>query len=301
MRPLGFGIALGVLLAGSPALAERAVPADLVRYPVLVSFEKGPAATGFYVNNEAGEAFFVSARHILFHELENGAFRPKGNKILLLSYPQEEEINDAMYLELELEKLYAEGNARLHETSDVAVIRLGQVMEGTAGKSLTFVPGVVQKVQAGKSAEGTLLGASPDLIRRYADISVGNEVFVFGYPLSLGLANYPQIDYSRPLLRRGAVAGKNDEKQTVIIDCPTVYGNSGGPVIEAERISLTETRFWVIGVVSEFIPFDDRWYTRQTRAFGSGIENSGYSVVIPMDRVLELLEMTSAEEAAAAA
>lgn len=136
----------------------------------------------------------------------------------------------------------------------------------------------------------SLVGVSIGGTKKYSEVLISNEVYVFGYPASLGIKNRPQIDFSRPLLRRGAVAGKNDANQTIVLDCPVYYGNSGGPVIEAEQVDLTTRRFSVIGVVSEFVPFIETWYNIQHKFQNVNIENSGYSVVVPMDQVFELVE-----------
>jgi len=42
--------------------------------------------------------------------------------------------------------------------------------------------------------------------------------------------------------------------------------------------------------VSEFIPFDDKWYGLKHPFGMREIENSGYSVVVPMDDILDLIE-----------
>lgn len=287
-------LCIGLALWPANARAGRAVPEDHIRYPVLVTLENGYVASGFYVNNEAGEAFFVTARHILFEKDAAGNYAPKAAKLLLLSYPRETNLHHPIYLELQLDLLFEKGFAMLHPTQDVAAIHIGGVMQTGGLRSLELVEGVTQKVAEGETGAGTLLGASPSVIKRYENVTIGNDVFIFGYPVSLGIENYPQLDYRKPLLRRGSIAGKNDEKMTIILDCPTVYGNSGGPVIEVEETSLTQTNYWVIGLVSEFIPFQDKWYGAGSPPPFRGIENSGYSVVIPMDTVLDLIQSKKA-------
>jgi Trypsin-like peptidase domain len=91
---------------------------------------------------------------------------------------------------------------------------------------------------------------------KYDDVVVGNEVYVFGFPTSIGLKNVPQIDQLRPLLRKGIVAGRNETLKTIIIDCPVFPGNSGGPVMEMDG-SLFDRKFRVVGVAIQFVPFDN--------------------------------------------
>ena len=116
---------------------------------------------------------------------------------------------------------------------------------------------------------------------------MSNDIFIFGYPNSLGEKG--QLDRSRPLLRKGIVAGKNDLNKSIIIDCPVYQGNSGGLVVERWQESITAYLASMIGVVSGFVPFIDRL---ESEAFGYGnttVENSGYAVVTPIDRVLEMI------------
>ena len=138
---------------------------------------------------------------------------------------------------------------------------------------------------------GTILGANPDMIKKFPDVLIGNEIILFGFPTSLGIQDYPQIDYRRPLLRKGIVAGKNEENKTLILDCATHFGNSGGPVIEVEHNSVTETRFSIIGMVVEYIPVQaSDTYGAKKKVRISRTENSGYSVVLPMDVILEMIK-----------
>ena len=118
---------------------------------------------------------------------------------------------------------------------------------------------------------------------------VANDVLLFGYPTSLGIQGSPQLDNLRPLLRRGIVAGLNPRVQSIIIDCPSYPGNSGGPVVEADRETFRAT-FSVIGVVSEFVPFAEKSVNYPIPYQNVNISNSGYTIVTPMDFVLELVK-----------
>ena len=75
----------------------------------------------------------------------------------------------------------------------------------------------------------------------------------------------------------------------IVLDVPLYKGNSGGPVLEVEQVSAFEVRFPVIGVVSQFIPYAEEWVNVKHGYSNIQISNSGYSVAIPMDSVLELI------------
>ena len=74
-------------------------------------------------------------------------------------------------------------------------------------------------------------------------------------------------------------------KKTIIIDCPVYPGNSGGPVLEIDRENFMTTRFRIIGIVSEFVP----WVSLSPGDKNPEISNSGYSIVTPLDAIRELL------------
>jgi len=79
------------------------------------------------------------------------------------------------------------------------------------------------------------------------------------------------------------VAGTNPQKRSIVLDCPSYPGNSGGPVVELDKEGF-QTHFNVIGVVSQYVPFAD-----SGRSFMM-LSNSGYSIVTPMDFVLDLVK-----------
>jgi hypothetical protein len=112
---------------------------------------------------------------------------------------------------------------------------------------------------------------------------------MFGYPTSLALVPNPKIDFSRPLLRRGVVAGENVARRSIILDCPSYQGDSGSPIIEVDYPSPFQRSFSIIGVMSEFVPFADTWKNEHFGYSNVTIQNSGYSVITAMDFVLELL------------
>jgi hypothetical protein len=80
------------------------------------------------------------------------------------------------------------------------------------------------------------------------------------------------------------VAGENLLTHSIILDCPVYFGNSGSPVIEIDHDASGGRGVWTIGVVSQYVPYANGGKTFTIMA------NSGYSVVVPMDYVLELIK-----------
>jgi hypothetical protein len=87
------------------------------------------------------------------------------------------------------------------------------------------------------------------------------------------------------------VAGTNPARKTIILDCPSYPGNSGGPVLEVEKIDPINLRFHVIGVVIQFVPFAETMVNLKSDSKSLAISNSGYTVAVSMDPVLELISM----------
>jgi len=130
-------------------------------------------------------------------------------------------------------------------------------------------------------------------LKKYEDVQVSDEVYLFGYPSSIGIRDIagfpPQIDYNLPLLRKAIVAGKNPNNRTIVLDSPTYFGNSGGPVLAIENPSLGIYKFKLIGVISQYIPFAEHIENKTYRVGYIQLSNSGFSVVTPADSILDIV------------
>ncbi len=278
-----------LVFPASVVRAQRSIPEDNLAYPVLVQFPDG-LASGFYLNTLTS-TYLVTAKHVIL-DPQSGHLR--SGPMRLLSYPRDPKESGTNIILVDIAALSRAGEIKGHPTADVAVVRVGEVMKsepdkirdkGPVGQALRFIPGVTVSM----STPSGLLGVSIEAIKKYDDILVANEVLLFGYPTSLGIQGSPQLDPLRPLLRRGIVAGLNPSTKSVIIDCPSYPGNSGGPVVEVDRSALSAT-FNVIGVVSEFVPFAEKSITYPIGYQNINISNSGYTTVTPMNFVLELVK-----------
>ncbi|MBF0253495.1 MAG: trypsin-like peptidase domain-containing protein [Candidatus Omnitrophica bacterium] len=267
------------------SFSEQTIPETCLRYPVLFTQENGTTASGFYFNYNHKALYFVTAGHVLFGKNYNPLkLELKSDKAVLLSYPAPVTIQESVQLILDLKKLKENGSIKVHPEQDVAVIKI------TAEKNNTTTADLAEGVQKAEGFKGSLLSAGMDAAKLYDDVKISNDVFIFGYPTSLGIEVHPQIDFNKPLLRKGVVAGKNSKNRTIVLDCPVYYGNSGGPCVEVEETDLLNKKFSLIGVVSEFVPFEEKWVNLKYGLVNSGIENSGYSIIVPIDYVLELIE-----------
>ena len=259
-----------------PQPSLRAIPDDNLAYPVFV-VAGNYTGSGFYI--DAGkEIFFVTAKHVLFDVASNQLHSPI---VTLISYSKDLTDSTKNIVNLNLTVLQASNSLRAHKAEDVVVVKVFNT--GGSGATISPIPGVA----VASSAKAGFLTVDLKIVKTFDQVLTGNDVMVFGYPTSLGLQQFPQLDPLRPLLRKGIVAGTNPAARTLVLDCPVYFGNSGGPVLEIDRqafsISLS-----IIGVVDQYVPFvqqaGSQTLSMQLQA------NSGYSLAVPMDYVLELIK-----------
>jgi hypothetical protein len=284
MHKLLFGLLIAfVLITPGGGQAGRAIPDDNLAYPVLVSLDTGSTGSGFFLNTGTS-TYLVTAAHVLFDET-SGNLKAKTAK--LLSYSKDPKETGRNIIQLDLMALLAAKRIRRHSTEDVATVHIADATgdDEVGRRTLSMISGasVIENAPSG------ILGVSLDTVKHFNDVLTANIVYVFGYPTSLGMKEVPQIDPLRPLLRFGIIAGTNPARKTIILDCPSYPGNSGGPVLEVEQVDLVNRRFRVIGVVSQFVPFSETWVNITHKYQNLTISNSGYAVAVSMDPVLELI------------
>jgi hypothetical protein len=262
------------------------LPPDNLAYPILLLLKSGGSGTGFFVNLK-GQSYLITAKHVL----QNKQGEIKADFMRLIAQPRDVEAEDRTVFEVNLAELKGNGHVISHPDRDISAIRMNKIVEdlGAGTKKVQYFPGI-KMIQSAKSG---IVGAAEPSIKRFDEVVISNEVFTFGYPSSIGMKKQPQIDYQRPLLRKGIVAGKNRANKTIILDCQVFPGNSGGPVVELERVN-SKGKISVIGVVTQQIPYFSRVRAKhQNQPMNlPSIENSGYSVIEPMDSVIDLLSLT---------
>jgi Trypsin-like peptidase domain len=258
----------------------RQIPDDNLAYPVSV-MAGNSRGSGFFLTSDT-QILFVTASHVLFDQNTHDLL---SDQATLTSYPIDQTLNERNILHLDLLSLLRLGKIKVDYSLDITVIYIGN--RDAATQRLNTYANIVNLVE---SSQTGIVGVKADFTKLYNEVMVANNVYVFGYPVSLGLPHIPQLDFSRPLLRSGIVAGKNAASGSIILDCAVYPGNSGGPVLEVEQVG-SEYQYRVIGVVTQFIPV-------VTDIFGvpaaGALVNSGYSVVAAMDGVFALVKQFSA-------
>lgn len=265
------------------------LPEDNLDYPVFIQHTKGKGS-GFLLNCRE-HTYLVTAKHVLYDE--RGALR--NSTVTLTVYRQR--FTHKFVFVADLDELRRNGHLRSHDTADVAVLVISRA--GPNRNMTSTVNGVRLTV---RPADDTIpvVGVSEDSIRRFADVRLSNEVFIFGYPVSIGerTSGQPngkpdQLEPDKPLISKGVVAGLNMATQSIVLDVPLFPGNSGGLAVEVEEgVEEGQQAVFIrtIGVLTEFVPFFQRIISREYPTIENrSVENSGYSIVQPMDRVLEIL------------
>jgi hypothetical protein len=276
--------------AGTLARGGRVIPAIALGYPVNVLIGKRPIGSGFFIEKNPSW-YFVTAKHVLFTHN-----KPHALEVILRSYGKDPDDISLNEFRLNLALLLTNENLKWHPKDDVVAIRVftREQRNGDQTSVLKFTTGVKS---ISRSNSGIVAGKLNDILK-FNDVPVGNDVYVFGYPSSIGLKNVPQLDYGRPLLQKGIVAGKNREKRSIIIAAAIYKGNSGGPVLLMESANLARKKLRLIGLVSQIIPYGKRVLNLKKNSENQELEeqdryavfvNSEYAVVVPTDAILETL------------
>lgn len=258
----------------------RALPENNLSIPILIKFDTGSSGSGFNIRTD-DSLYFVTAKHVLANQKEE----LNGKMAKLTAYSGDLKDKTPTKINLDLDILKNEGNVILHKTRDIAVIKIG---ESNPDKKNNFklTKGVTVTSKAKTGIVWTELGS----LVSYENVLVSNTIYIFGYPSSIGMQNSPQFDYNRPLIRKGIIASKYEKADTIILDCPVYYGNSGGAVIQEEQIDINNKQFKIIGVVSQFVPYVENWVNNKSNVVNTTVLNSGYSVAVSIDSVLELIK-----------
>jgi len=74
-----------VIFLPNEVRADRAIPADNLAYPVLVSLDNGSSGSGFFLNT-GSRTYLVTASHVLFDETSGNL---RGKQATLLSYSKD--------------------------------------------------------------------------------------------------------------------------------------------------------------------------------------------------------------------
>ena len=138
----------------------------------------------------------------------------------------------------------------------------------------------------GRESDLHLLSSLP--LYFYADMKnlfAGQTVSFSGYPLNLS------VNRSKPLLRRGSIAGIDTVEDVIYLDADAFGGSSGSPVFidlssQANLEFLGTYKQMLVGMISRYESFKKQLLNLQTGQIEMiQTENSGIAVVVPAETI----------------
>lgn len=245
---------------------------------VLAQFNNS-SGSGFYIQ-DSGHIYFATARHVVINPKTNN---PYEDSLTLISYRQDVESDDKIVLRLSVNAAMATGNLKMDVGNDILLIRIAVFHKID---SLGYGP-IVYFPFCTRLGHSSKINSWPTKdILNFGQIDAGTEIYIIGYPKSLGLQG--KFDLDRPLFRRGIVAGKDKKFHRIIGDAAVYFGNSGGMVVELYYDKAGTPSMQLIGLVSEYIQFNDALVDLQGNLRNVDYKNSGYSVIVPADEIIDM-------------
>jgi len=264
------------------------LPINNLSYPVRLLIG-GYSGSGFIIGHN-NQLYLVTAKHVIYQQdqkTNESNLISKSLKIIVYPIISGKVSDKARIFELALESLSASNDVKSHHEADIVVIKLANT-RNEDGKLYVDFLNDVKTIQA---STGSIVNYDMSGSRRFNEVEITNDIFILGYPSSLSTIEMNQIDYDSPLVRKGIVAGKNVKNKSLILDCPVYGGNSGGLVLEMNETGLGTGNIHLVGVVVQFVPFVDTWQNiRFPELHNTSLQNSGYSVALPVDYIFDLIE-----------
>ncbi|RIJ42486.1 S1 family peptidase [Pontibacter oryzae] len=259
---------------------------DNFAYSILLTINEGKSKGSGFRLKYKGYNLLVSAKHVFFDD-KNELY----GDLLIANCPSP--LDDGKVV-LQINLLDAK--IFYSKTADVCIILLGKNKDLKTNnpplkkdKSKHKRPAELvleDYIYVIEQTASRITSVDIEATRNLDKIGIANDVYLMGYPTSLGIRQSKYFDAYKPLIRKGIVSGINKNENTFIIDCPSYQGNSGGPIVEHGE----DGYFRVIGLVSHYIPYETTWYNNRERIQHVDISNSGFSVCVPFDKITELIE-----------
>ena len=283
---------MGVLFVSG----EAQFPIDTRRTALMVELGTGGRGSGFFLERRrtvtreyaSNSVFLVTAKHVLFSTKQNGLQLWSSNCILTFGNHSADPI--VHHASIDLGAALALSELRVHPTRDIALVHWLDYTTDRTNRISHFPKKFVITSQTDLDGFRTVPESEAIPL---TNVIVGSLSFTFGYPSSVGSRDTPQLDQARPLLRRGSVADVDQNRHIVVLDLPIYKGNSGALVFAEHRINMApatvEPVYRPIGVITQFVPFEEKWWNDQYVFANTTIANSGYSICEPMDSVTEIV------------
>lgn len=224
--------------------------------------------------------YLVTAKHVIK--------KTECDTVLFKSFPTGRREDGYGYIKIHLPNARRAGQIYYSKSSDVALIVLGEKKaKGDEIRLAAFVRG---------SDPVGRMNSIEELVHQ-KDLVFGTPIMTIGFPIELSnFTKSKRLTFQLPLTRQGLIAGFTDDGK-IVADMTVYGGNSGGPVYTMKNgFRRVENNSYVtgyvmklIGIVIEYVPAKEGAFSGR----GTGIvvsNNSGYSIVEPVDSILELIQ-----------
>lgn len=126
-------------------------------------------------------------------------------------------------------------------------------------------------------------------------VGEGDVVYSLGFPMAM-----VNVKHSYPICRMGCISSISSAYDGLnpidyIVDAQSFPGNSGGPIVIRPQNKTRDEKVRLIGVLRAYIPYQEVLISQQTQKARSTMEeNSGLTIVHPVDRILDVIKLESA-------
>lgn len=237
------------------------------------------SGSGIVYGDSTGTIYLITAKHVIINQNTGKYF---SNKIKVSWYSFDIVEDPMSSFTLYIDEISKEEYIKQSEDIDIIAIRVAHdIPINEDVRPIIYEPYIRDKV-----IQKQINIFSKKYVSFSDNYHLGDDAYLMGYPKALGLKQIPQYDFNRPLVSKGCISGKDQTIRSVIIDCPSYGGNSGGPVMVKVIKSIPQgllINYNLIGFVVQFIPY--------VKSDSDKVEiiNSGYSVVIPIEDALKLI------------
>lgn len=271
-----------LFIAAFSSLAQQSNK-EILCPPVLIYQELGESSGAGFFARDSVKWYLVTARHLVV-DIKSGKLM--ADKVSLMVFGADLSKDERCTMNLDLKMASDSGKIKYNVKDDVVAIEMGRVKNQKEFGFNTYAS------FKGAARGDVLRPVSISAAEEFKNVNWGDELMLYGFPTSLGLKPLPQYDYDKPLLRSGAVAGKYEDRHMLVADCQTFAGNAGGAVLKKMYDKDLKPKYLLVGVATDYIPyFDKRIDLNEGKRTEETIyqNNSGYTLIVPMDVVAELV------------
>jgi hypothetical protein len=285
-----FAMALSALFSVECSRAEM-LNKFLLNMAVLISIPKSNVVhygTGFY-GHSSNTIYFITAAHVLF---DVGGGHPTNlvGTTAKFSSCSPGFGDDRCEYSAALDELRSAGDIKRHPERDVALIKIGTILNTASGAegSCRFSPHF-KRLSQSESIPVVFGLDNKQACVTFDDAELATEGFVFGYPVSLIVRNvFEDIDLEQPVVKKTMLSQKNRKTRRLIMDSAVYPGNSGGPAILVETLGGGKMYGRIAGIVIKYVPVITA--AQPQAGLHGALVNSGYSVVEPSDYIFDVIK-----------